>query len=128
MRASSDHILTSHADSLPRPDALIEANRAREAGEAADECGCAYLAADTHVVLVLSYVNPGAVFRASLVVFKTRYHLLFFSLAWRALKGIATSFSPMPRNPPTPMINAVTRPSLSIRTSSTSPILLSDGS
>src|SRR2546430_14140788 len=25
MRASSDHILTSHAGSLPRPDALIEA-------------------------------------------------------------------------------------------------------
>jgi 5-methyltetrahydropteroyltriglutamate--homocysteine methyltransferase len=35
MRASTDHILTSHAGSLPRPDALIEANRAREAGEAA---------------------------------------------------------------------------------------------
>jgi len=31
MRASSDHILTSHAGSLPRPDALIEVNRAREA-------------------------------------------------------------------------------------------------
>ena len=37
MRASSDHILTSHAGSLPRPDALIEANRAREAGETTDE-------------------------------------------------------------------------------------------
>jgi 5-methyltetrahydropteroyltriglutamate--homocysteine methyltransferase len=37
MRASSDRILTSHAGSLPRPDALIEANRAREAGEAAEE-------------------------------------------------------------------------------------------
>jgi 5-methyltetrahydropteroyltriglutamate--homocysteine methyltransferase len=37
MRASSDRILTSHAGSLPRPDALIEANRAREAGEATDE-------------------------------------------------------------------------------------------
>jgi 5-methyltetrahydropteroyltriglutamate--homocysteine methyltransferase len=37
MRTSSGHILTSHAGSLPRPDALIEANRAREAGEAADE-------------------------------------------------------------------------------------------
>jgi 5-methyltetrahydropteroyltriglutamate--homocysteine methyltransferase len=33
MRGSSDHILTSHAGSLPRPDALIEAYRAREAGE-----------------------------------------------------------------------------------------------
>jgi len=37
MRASSDHILTSHAGSLPRPDALIEANRAREAGETTEE-------------------------------------------------------------------------------------------
>jgi len=35
MRASSDHILTSHAGSLPRPDALIEANRAREAAAVA---------------------------------------------------------------------------------------------
>ena len=37
MRGSSDRILTSHAGSLPRPDGLIEAYRAREAGEAADE-------------------------------------------------------------------------------------------
>jgi len=37
MRASSAHILTSHAGSLPRPDDLIEANRAREAVEAPDE-------------------------------------------------------------------------------------------
>ena len=27
MRSSRDRILTSHAGSLPRPDALIEANR-----------------------------------------------------------------------------------------------------
>ena len=37
MRASSDHILTSHVGSLPRPDDLIEANRLREAGEPVDE-------------------------------------------------------------------------------------------
>src|ERR1700730_7136523 len=37
MRGSSDQILTSHAGSLPRPDALIEAYRARETGEAADD-------------------------------------------------------------------------------------------
>src|SRR5271169_2789034 len=37
MRTSSDHILTSHVGSLPRPDDLIEANRAREAGEATDQ-------------------------------------------------------------------------------------------
>jgi 5-methyltetrahydropteroyltriglutamate--homocysteine methyltransferase len=37
MRSSSDHILTSHAGSLPRPDDLVEAYRARGAGETADE-------------------------------------------------------------------------------------------
>jgi 5-methyltetrahydropteroyltriglutamate--homocysteine methyltransferase len=37
MRVSSDHILTSHVGSLPRPDDLIEANRVREAGETTDE-------------------------------------------------------------------------------------------
>ncbi|MGC2415953.1 MAG: cobalamin-independent methionine synthase II family protein [Stellaceae bacterium] len=37
MRKSTDHILTSHAGSLPRPDALIAANRARDAGDIADE-------------------------------------------------------------------------------------------
>ncbi len=37
MRTSADHILTSHAGSLPRPDELIEANHAREAGDASDE-------------------------------------------------------------------------------------------
>src|SRR5215472_13916589 len=37
MRQSSDQILTSHVGSLPRPAALIEANRAREAGEPVDE-------------------------------------------------------------------------------------------
>jgi len=36
MRTSQYHILTSHVGSLPRPDALIEANRARDAGEAAN--------------------------------------------------------------------------------------------
>ena len=35
MRHSSDHIVTSHAGSLPRPDTLIAANQARQAG--ADE-------------------------------------------------------------------------------------------
>ena len=39
MRHSRDHILTSHAGSLPRPDDLIEANRAHESGGAADEQG-----------------------------------------------------------------------------------------
>jgi 5-methyltetrahydropteroyltriglutamate--homocysteine methyltransferase len=37
MRRSTDHILTSHAGSLPRPDALIAANRAHEIDGAVDE-------------------------------------------------------------------------------------------
>ena len=37
MRQSRDRILTSHAGSLPRPDDLIEANQAREAGANTDE-------------------------------------------------------------------------------------------
>jgi 5-methyltetrahydropteroyltriglutamate--homocysteine methyltransferase len=37
MRASTDHILTSHVGSLPRPDELIAANRTRETGETIDE-------------------------------------------------------------------------------------------
>jgi 5-methyltetrahydropteroyltriglutamate--homocysteine methyltransferase len=46
MRDSRDRILTSHAGSLPRPDALIAANRAREQGTGDDagyrqELGCA---------------------------------------------------------------------------------------
>jgi len=37
MKQNRDHILTSHAGSLPRPDDVIEANRARESGQASDE-------------------------------------------------------------------------------------------
>jgi 5-methyltetrahydropteroyltriglutamate--homocysteine methyltransferase len=37
MKRSRDQILTSHAGSLPRPDALIEANFVRESGVGADE-------------------------------------------------------------------------------------------
>jgi 5-methyltetrahydropteroyltriglutamate--homocysteine methyltransferase len=36
MRNSTDHILTSHAGSLPRPDELIAANQARESGAGLD--------------------------------------------------------------------------------------------
>ncbi len=39
MTRDSGKILTSHAGSLPRPDALIELNRARQAGETDDETG-----------------------------------------------------------------------------------------
>jgi 5-methyltetrahydropteroyltriglutamate--homocysteine methyltransferase len=37
MQNSRGRILTTHAGSLPRPDDLIEANRARESGESKDE-------------------------------------------------------------------------------------------
>ena len=37
MKRSDERILTSHAGSLPRPDDLIELNRARQSGESTDE-------------------------------------------------------------------------------------------
>ena len=37
MKYSQDRIITSHAGSLPRPDALIEANRLREMGGEVEE-------------------------------------------------------------------------------------------
>ena len=37
MQMSRDHILTTHAGSLPRPDALIAANHARESGAMVDD-------------------------------------------------------------------------------------------
>ena len=37
MKSSYHHILTSHVGSLPRPDELIAANRARETGQAMDD-------------------------------------------------------------------------------------------
>src|SRR6201997_441647 len=37
MPTSREHILTSHAGSLPRPEDLIGANAIRESGEATDE-------------------------------------------------------------------------------------------
>ena len=37
MKGSRDRIITSHVGSLPRPDALIEANARREASSATDE-------------------------------------------------------------------------------------------
>jgi 5-methyltetrahydropteroyltriglutamate--homocysteine methyltransferase len=41
MRSSRDHILTSHAGSLPRPDDLIEANRAFYEAQSIDEASFA---------------------------------------------------------------------------------------
>jgi hypothetical protein len=39
MQNSDNRSLTSHVGSLPRPDELIAANRARELGESTDETG-----------------------------------------------------------------------------------------
>ena len=39
MKSSTREILTTHAGSLPRPDDLIELNRARQDGETKDEAG-----------------------------------------------------------------------------------------
>jgi 5-methyltetrahydropteroyltriglutamate--homocysteine methyltransferase len=39
VKRSSGHIITTHVGSLPRPDGLIELNRARQAGESQDEQG-----------------------------------------------------------------------------------------
>jgi 5-methyltetrahydropteroyltriglutamate--homocysteine methyltransferase len=47
MRRSSDRILTSHVGSLPRPDALIEANRQRETGEVTEETALGELLASS---------------------------------------------------------------------------------
>src|SRR6266436_3516573 len=81
------------------------------------------------VIALRSYLNPFALFSASLVEFITRYHLLLsLVVAWTALNGTATSFSPIPRKPPTPTISVVALPWRSTRTSMISPILLSLGS
>ena len=57
----------------------------------------------TQVVVSLSYLNPGAAFRLSLVVFMTRYIFLSFMVGCTASNATSTSFSPAPRKPPTPM-------------------------
>ena len=50
MQKSSDHILTSHAGSLPRPEALIAAYRAHDAGTGTDELRATLGAAVEEVV------------------------------------------------------------------------------
>src|SRR5262245_15744258 len=81
------------------------------------------------VIALRSYLNPLALLSASFVEFMTRYHLLLSLVVVRTeLKGTATSFSPMPRKPPTPTMSAGILPSRSTSTSMISPILLSAGS
>ena len=61
---------------------------------------------------VRSNLYPGAFFNASFVVFMTGYHLLVsLVLNCTALKWTLRSFSPIPRKPPTPTINATILPS-----------------
>ena len=72
-------------------------------GLAAQRWSITYLdLSDTQAVLSLSYLKPGADFKASFVVSMVRYVLLFFVVCLTALNGTATSFSPAPRKPPTP--------------------------
>ena len=59
MRNSRDRILTSHVGSLPRPDDLIEANRAREAGESRDEAGFQNILRNAVVGVVRAQKNVG---------------------------------------------------------------------
>src|ERR1019366_1546349 len=96
----------------------ISGSSARSGDQALESCRRRYFeaASGTQEVFSLSYLNPGADLRASFMVSLT------------AENGTATSFSPAPRNPPTPTIRAVVRPSGETSTSMISPILLSDGS
>src|SRR6476620_2077152 len=81
----------------------------------------------TQVVLALSYLKPGAFLRSSLFSSSVNHHLSFFLAVFTAVNGTITSFSPIPKKPPTPITSPVTLPDLSTRTSSISPILLSLG-
>src|SRR4029079_12787372 len=80
---------------------------------------CHY-AAGPHVIVLLSYANPGADFSASLVVSRVRYDFPSFIFCVTDENGTATSFSPMPRKPPTLTMSACTFPSWDRRTSFTS--------
>ncbi len=59
MRHSTDQILTSQAGSLPRPDDLIEANRARAEGETTDEGAFQALLTQSVVELVQRQTDLG---------------------------------------------------------------------
>ena len=59
MSQGTDHIRTSHAGSLPRPDELIEANRRRMDGEDADDAQYQQLLHDTTVDVVTRQAQIG---------------------------------------------------------------------
>ena len=59
MRNSENRILTSHVGSLPRPDALIAANRARDVGEARHEAGFQRLLQESVAEIVRHQRNLG---------------------------------------------------------------------
>ena len=59
MKRSTDRILTSHAGSLPRPDALIALNRARNDGEGIDEADFQRKLSDAVVDVVRRQVDAG---------------------------------------------------------------------
>src|SRR5581483_11280051 len=85
-----------------------------------------YLFAGTQAVLSRSYFRPGADFNSSFVVFIVSRFLLSLEVILTAVKGTATSFSPAPRNPPTPMMSALIWPDSDTSTSSILPIELFD--
>ncbi|MGA8400156.1 MAG: cobalamin-independent methionine synthase II family protein [Stellaceae bacterium] len=59
MRHSSDHILTSHAGSLPRPDTLIEANHAYYDGKSIDEAAFGTMLGDAVAEVVRRQKEAG---------------------------------------------------------------------
>src|SRR5947207_1333870 len=97
----------------PARNSLTQAYRARGAVPGAG-AGDPVVAADysgIQVMALRSYLKPLAALSESLVAFITKYHLLLsLVVTCTALKGTATSFSPMPRKPPTPMIRALILP------------------
>ncbi len=59
METSTERILTTHVGSLPRPRALFEMLRAREAGEAVDETAMAAAIDDAVTAVVARQVATG---------------------------------------------------------------------
>ncbi len=59
MKRSTDRILTTHVGSLPRPKAMLDLIRAREAGDAVDEAAFEARAAQSVVDIVAQQVAAG---------------------------------------------------------------------
>jgi 5-methyltetrahydropteroyltriglutamate--homocysteine methyltransferase len=59
MKNSTERILTSHVGSLPRPDELIEANKARDSGESKDEAAFQKLLTEAVAEVVAAQKDAG---------------------------------------------------------------------